>query len=96
LGQLAPAHERLGDKTQQNGNENSADDNENSSNRNQISTGTSATEMKITARQKNSAFVIRGRANRSSAKQATPLLARERVGFAKLPPLRVRGTGENG
>src|SRR5262245_5681054 len=49
------------------------------SNKNQISTGTSATEMKITARQKNSAVVMRGLANCSSGKQAPPLLARKRV-----------------
>jgi hypothetical protein len=56
------------------------------SKRNQISTGTSATEMKITVRQKNSVVVSRGWDNRSPGKQAAPLLARERIAFAKLPP----------
>src|SRR6516165_4484942 len=79
------------------GDENSANDDENDIEQKLNQYGTSATETKITARQKNSAVISRGRADRSPCKQESPLLARKRVrvwGICR--PLRVRGTSENG
>ena len=65
------------------GNENSANDDENDIEQKLNQYGTSATETKITARQKNSAVISRGRADRSPCKQESPLLARKRVAFGE-------------